>query len=100
MFFKGLLEKLNIDIQIIRHGTFKSAVEPFTLDKMSAENKEQLTRLLNSIANNIMDSIASQRGFSLSEIQQHADNLSLENAQSCIELKLCRWFNIPRSSGR
>ena len=86
MFFKGLLEKLNIDIQIIRHGTFKSAVEPFTLDKMSPENKEQLIRLLNSIANNIMDSIASQRGFSLSEIQQHANNLSLENAQSCIEL--------------
>ena len=86
MFFKGLLEKLNIDIQIIRHGTFKSAVEPFTLEKMSPENKEQLIRLLNSIANNIMDSIASQRGFSLSEIQQHANNLRLENAQSCLEL--------------
>lgn len=86
MFYKGLLEKLDIDMQIIRHGKFKSAVEPFTLDKMSKSNREQMTLFLNSIANNIMDSIASQRGLSLSQIQRHADKLSLENAKICLEL--------------
>ena len=86
IFFKGLLEKLDIDMQIIRHGKFKSAVEPFTLDKMSAANREQMTLFLSSIANNIMDSIASQRGLTLSEIQKHANNLSLENAKSCQDL--------------
>lgn len=86
MFYKGLLEKLDIDMQIIRHGKFKSAVEPFTLDKMSKSNREQMTLFLNSIANNIMDSIASQRGLSLSQIQDHADKLSLENAKICLEL--------------
>ena len=86
LFFKGLLEKLDIDMQIIRHGKFKSAVEPFTLEKMSPGNREQMTRFLNSIADNIMDSIASQRGFSLSEIQKHANNLSLENAKICLDL--------------
>ena len=86
MFYKGLLEKLDIDMQIIRHGKFKSAVEPFTLDKMSKSNREQMTLFLNSIANNIMDSISSQRGLSLSQIQRHADKLSLENAKICLEL--------------
>ena len=86
IFFKGLLEKLDIDMQIIRHGKFKSAVEPFTLDKMSIANREQMTLFISSIADNIMDSIASQRGLTLSEIQRHANNLSLENAKSCLDL--------------
>jgi len=87
MFYKGLLEKLDIDMQIIRHGKFKSAVEPFTLTKMSAENRDQLSLFLNSIADNLMDSIANQRGLALSDVQNHANQLSLENAKSCIELK-------------
>lgn len=86
MFYKGLLEKLDIDVQIIRHGKFKSAVEPYMLDKMSKENRKQMQLLLNSFADNIFDSIASQRGMSLSEIHEHANNLSLENAQSCLDL--------------
>jgi len=85
MFYKGLLEKLDIDVQIIRHGKFKGAVEPFILDKMSKENREQIQLFLNSVSNNIMDSIANQRGFTLSEIQKHANNLSLENAKSCLD---------------
>ena len=86
MFFKGLLKKLDVDMQIIKHGKFKSAVEPFTLNKMSTDNRKQMTLFLNSIADNIMDSIASQRGLNLSSIKSHADNLSLENAKSCLNL--------------
>ena len=58
MFYKGLLEKLDIEVQIIRHGKFKSAVEPFMLDKMSDANREQMQLLLNSFADNLFDSIA------------------------------------------
>tara|TARA_B100001250_G_scaffold76099_1_gene62339 strand:+ start:7216 stop:8871 length:1656 start_codon:yes stop_codon:yes gene_type:complete len=86
MFFKGLLKKLDIDMQIIRHGKFKSAVEPYTLEKMSDANRQQMMLFLNSIADNIMDSIANQRGFTLSDIQKHANNLILENATKCLEL--------------
>jgi len=86
MFYKGLLEKLDIDMQIIRHGKFKSAVEPFTLTEMSAENRKQMSLFLNAIADNLMDSIANQRGLTISEVQNHANQLSLENAKSCIEL--------------
>ena len=85
MFYKGLLNKLDIDVQIIRHGKFKGAVEPFILDKMSTANREQMQLLLNSFNDNIMDSIANQRGLTLTEVQKHANNLTLENAKSCID---------------
>jgi len=87
MFYKGLFKKLDIDVQIIRHGKYKGAVEPFILDKMSIANREQMQLLLNSFADNIMDSIANQRGLTLTEVQQHANTLSLENAKSCIDYK-------------
>ncbi|MEC7646122.1 MAG: signal peptide peptidase SppA [Bacteroidota bacterium] len=86
MFYKGLLEKLDIDMQIIRHGKFKSAIEPFSLEKMSVSNRQQMTLFLNSIVNNIMDSMANQRGLTLSEINNHANKLTLENAKSCLQL--------------
>ena len=86
MFYKGLLEKLDVEVQIIRNGKFKSAVEPFMLDKMSDANREQMQLLLNSFADNLFDSIASQRDMTLSDIHNHANNLSLENAKSCLDL--------------
>ena len=52
-FFKGALEKLEVEPQIIRHGKFKSAIEPFILEKMSDENREQVNRFLTSIWNNM-----------------------------------------------
>ena len=85
MFFKGLLEKLNIDLQIFRLGKFKSAIEPFTLDKMSNENREQLKLMLNSINDNIMDSISSQRQIPFEMVKKHANQLTLNSAEICHE---------------
>jgi protease-4 len=85
MFFKGLLEKLNIDLQIFRLGKFKSAIEPFTLDKMSNENREQLKIMLNSVNNNIMDSISSQRQIPFEMVKKHANQLTLNSAEICHE---------------
>ena len=85
MFFKGLLEKLNIDLQIFRLGKFKSAIEPFTLEKMSNSNRKQLKLLLNSVNNNIIDSIASQRGISKIKIHKDANQLKLSSAEICLE---------------
>ena len=86
MFYKDLLNKLDIDIQIIRHGKFKSAVEPFTLNEMSDENREQMSLLVNSLSNNIISSIAKERKLSTELINQHTNNLSLENAKKCLDL--------------
>ena len=85
MFYKGLLEKLDVDMQIIRHGKFKSAVEPFILDKMSEANREQVSLLLTTISDNILDSIASQRGLTLSRVEELADNLEVNTAANCLE---------------
>ena len=49
MFYKGLLDKLGVDVEIIRHGTFKSAVEPYITDRMSPANRLQMTTLVNSL---------------------------------------------------
>ncbi|MBH69694.1 MAG: signal peptide peptidase SppA [Flavobacteriales bacterium] len=86
MFFKDMLEKLDIEIQIIRHGKFKSAIEPFTLNEMSFENKQQMEQILNSYIENIFDSIANQRGMNLSEIESHANQLQLNSAKKCVDL--------------
>lgn len=48
-YFKGLLDKLNVNVQIFRHGSFKSAVEPYMLSEMSDANREQISRYLTSI---------------------------------------------------
>ncbi|MBE0668366.1 MAG: S49 family peptidase, partial [Bacteroidales bacterium] len=48
-FYNKALEKLGIDVQVIRHGKFKGAVEPFMLDKMSNENRLQITQYIGSI---------------------------------------------------
>ena len=54
MFYKGALGKLDIEPQIIRHGKFKAAVEPYILEKMSNENREQISKFLNSIWSNML----------------------------------------------
>ena len=60
-FYTGLLEKLGIQLEIFKVGTFKSAVEPFMLDKMSEANREQVKSYLGSLWNNMSSSIAENR---------------------------------------
>lgn len=86
MFFKGLLEKLNIEMQIIRHGKFKSAVEPFIAESMSQENREQTKLYLSDLANNIFDSISSQRNLRLKDVEKYINQLALNTAENCKEL--------------
>ena len=85
-FFKEMLEKINLDIQIFKVGKFKSAVEPYILEKMSVSNRAQLEKLLNSFTENMMDSIANQRNITLQQVQSHADLLTLSSADICKDL--------------
>jgi signal peptide peptidase SppA len=68
--FGGLLSKLNIQAQFIRHGSYKSAIEPFTADSMSAENLENTKWLLTSQWNTIRDSMAADRKFTTDSLEQ------------------------------
>ena len=79
MFYKHLFEKLDIEMQIIRpeNNRFKSAVEPYFLDKMSEANREQTSVLWNSVWNKICNDISISRNISVDKINQFADDLTL-----------------------
>lgn len=80
-FFKNALEKLGVEPQIIRHGKFKSAIEPFILDKMSPENREQTATYMGSIWNHMLNNIAVSRNTSAAKLNQIADQLLIQNAK-------------------
>lgn len=79
-FFKGTLSKLEIENQIIRHGKYKSAIETFTNDKMSPENREQIQVLVNSIWNLFLNSTSKNRNIPVDSINSWANNLSIRTA--------------------
>jgi len=95
MFFKGTLEKLDVDMQIIRHGKFKAAVEPFILDKMSDANREQNTALLNSVWGDLLKGISSARNITLEELNKAADLLILDDPKKAVELNFVDGIKYP-----
>ena len=91
MFYKHLLEKLDIEMQIVRgpNNRFKSAVEPYFLDKMSEANREQMEKLLGTVWGEILTTISQSRNISVEQLNQIADNLeTLFNAKKAKELGL------------
>lgn len=88
MFYKGALEKLGVNAQIIRHGKFKSAVEPFMLEKMSPANREQMDALLGSMWGSIASEISKSRNVSVEELNSYANNMTVTDAASALKAKL------------
>lgn len=74
-FYARAFEKFGINMQIIRHGKFKSAVEPFMLDKMSPENREQYLTYMNSMWNHWLQGISKERNISVDDLNSFADNM-------------------------
>ncbi|HKK82483.1 MAG TPA: S49 family peptidase, partial [Prolixibacteraceae bacterium] len=72
-FYKNALEKLGVEMQIIRHGKFKAAVEPFMLEEMSDANREQINVYIGSIWNTITSDIAGARGMTTDQLNAIAD---------------------------
>lgn len=72
---KKLLDKLGIEMQVIRVGTFKSAVEPYMIDSISPANRLQQEHYLGSIWSNMVDSIAQSRKLSPARLNQIADGI-------------------------
>lgn len=84
MFFKKMLEKLNINVQIFRHGKFKSAVEPLDLEKMSPANRLQTMTYITAMWNQMLSGISAERGLSLDSLNSIADHLSIRNANDAV----------------
>ena len=78
-FYKGLLDKLGIEIQVLRVGTFKSAVEPYTLKKMSDANRLQQEHYLGRMWDKVSTDIAEARGMTARRINEIADGMVICN---------------------
>lgn len=76
VFIKDLLDKVGVEPQIFRHGTFKSAVEPLMLNKMSEANREQTLTYIQSIWQHIVNEIAASRNLTAEQLNEIAENLS------------------------
>ena len=75
MFFKDLLEKVGVEMQVFKVGTYKSAVEPFISTKMSAANREQINVYLSSIWGQITSAVAESRNLSVEALNKEADRM-------------------------
>ncbi len=88
MFFKGSFEKLEIEPQILRVGTFKSAVEPYMSSFMSDSNKLQTRTFLGSIFNHMIGNIADARKIGVDTVMSIAVDLKVRNASNAVEYGL------------
>lgn len=88
MFYKKALDKLGVDVQVVRHGKFKGAVEPFILDKLSNENREQIKDYVGSIWNHVVSKISESRDIPEAQLNLLADKLSGYLADGALESKL------------
>ena len=75
MFFKDLLEKVGVEMQVFKVGTYKSAVEPFISTEMSAANREQINVYLSSIWGQITSAVAESRNLSVEALNKEADRM-------------------------
>lgn len=75
MFYKDLQEKTGVKMEVIRHGKYKSAVEPFLENKMSEANREQTTALLQSVWNAVATDISKSRNIPVARLNQIASGL-------------------------
>lgn len=76
MFFKDVMDKLGVKMQVYKVGTYKSAVEPFICTEMSPANREQVTSFLFSIWTNVLKDVAVSRGLDASSLNALADSLT------------------------
>lgn len=90
MFFKNTLDKLGVEMQVIRgrENDFKSAVEPFFLDKMSDSSKVQVQRYISSIWSDMRNDIARDRKINASDLFAIAENMQIKRAQDATAFKL------------
>ena len=88
MFYKGTFDKLGVEAEVIRHGKFKSAVEPYIDDHISDENRQQISTLLSAFWNHLLEGISKQRHIQVQTLDRMAEELTIRNAGSAVENKL------------
>ncbi|MDN3588896.1 signal peptide peptidase SppA [Pedobacter aquatilis] len=87
-FFKGTLEKVGVEMQVIRVGNYKSAVEPFILDKMSDYNRKQVTAYVGGLYNTFLTDIALTRSIQKDSLYSIADNYKIREPKDALNYKM------------
>jgi protease-4 len=88
MFYKGAFDKLGIDMQIIKVGTYKSAVEPYFLTKMSDANRMQVNSYLGSMYDQFLTGISKSRHVSKDSLFNIANNMLIQTPEDAVKFKL------------
>jgi protease-4 len=83
-FYKNLLEKLNVEPQVVRSGRFKSAIEPFTRSDFSEDNQKQLDELLSGVSRHFNSAIAASRGLEGARVSEIAATEAVITARSAV----------------
>ncbi len=84
-FFKGMLDKLDVKMQIFYVGNFKSATEPFRLNEMSEDNKLQVRAYMDGLYQVFLNDVSKSRNMSADELHKIADNYELRNSDDAIK---------------
>lgn len=82
LFYKNALDKLGVQVQVFRHGRFKSYVEPYIMDKMSPDNRLQTKMFLNSIWGDFLADISASRHIGTNKLNELADSLTIRSAKA------------------
>ena len=82
------MEKLGVEMQVIRHGSFKSAMEPYMRENLSEENREQIESYVGSIWKNMLTGISETRGISLTDLNKYADELISFDGDKLVETNM------------
>lgn len=90
MFFKGMFDKLDLEMQVVRgsNNDFKSAVEPYFLEKMSDSSKHQIERYLTSMWEDIRQTIGDAKGISPADLNIYADSTYIRRMHDAVTYKL------------
>ena len=88
LYLKELQEKSGVKFEVIRHGKYKSAVEPFLAQEMSPENREQMNVLLHSVWNSIVADIAKSRKVTVAQLDAIANTLGARTPELALANKM------------
>jgi protease-4 len=88
LYYADLQDKSGLKMEVVRHGKYKSAVEPFLSNEMSPENREQISSLIHSLWKSMRDGIAESRGVSSQDLDQIADTLGARKPEMALSAGL------------
>ncbi len=88
MFYKNMLEKAGIKMQIYYAGDFKGATEPYRLDKLSGKNKQQIREYINDLYSEFIEDISASRGVSEADLRKTADQYLVRQPSDAVKYGL------------